>query len=367
MTYFEVDPSAIDRFADQLGRFRASATAVVEFIDIYQSMETVEEVGGQGLLNYFWLGHSDHVHRAQTRMRCTDTVAFLAELGFRDAAGFYRRTDLAAAERLDRSYPGARPAESEWVGNTPPEALRFEDRYDPREHLHKPEAGELQPKAAALASGVGAIADGSSMSWWARQILIEVVGRDPIKDVIEAFSGDWEAVARLAEGWMRCASTVSAMRSTMSHADEALNMVWKGNAADAAVDFVQRLTDATLLEVRYFEYLYEISKAHIDIAYFGYEMINYLAGELLDLLAEAIIAFLTSGTVAGPVFVGIWAVVDAIIFVVDTVRQIYHGYRVAAAGIGRPYGDEEPDFAMERLYGLDANNLPVSYQHPALR
>jgi hypothetical protein len=130
---------------------------------------------------------------------------------------------------------------------------------------------------------------------------------------------------------------------------------------------VQRLHAATTLEAQFFYYLYNVYKAQVEIAYFSYEMVNWLVGELLDLLAEGVACYLTTTTLVGPIVVGLVGIADTIAFVLDSLRQVYHGFRAVAAAVEKPGADEEPDFAMERLYRLNDHNVPAAYQHPARR
>lgn len=206
----------------------------------------------------------------------------------------------------------------------------------------------MKPKADEIAQWIGGINDAVSMNFWIREVFKELIGRDPVYDVIQMFSGDWEVFGRYGHAWLTAGGAVDDMRSNIEYLDDALAQTWSGNAADAAFSYLQHLSAAMGNEKAYSDYLFDVCKAYLEMSYWGYELLNYFVGEAIDLALESV------GIFSG-IFTGGWgtvidafiALADAIMFIVDFFRQVYHGWNIVAAAMGIP--TEEPPFTLPAL------------------
>ncbi|MBB4959971.1 hypothetical protein [Micromonospora polyrhachis] len=342
---FTVDPEAIERVSALLQRNRERVPEITGYIDRHLAKGTAEQVGGQGLPAWFTFNHDDLVHRAEERLEWVSRVWHSAAVNFAASAADYRRTDRSVAANMDNqlphtSHPPTPPTTPDRWPSHARTAASFQDVADPLDNLHHgppSDVSGMQPKVAEIAKWIGNINDVVSMNWWLREVIKEMYGRDPIEEVLQIFSGDWQVFARYGHAWLSAGGAVSDLRSNIEYVDDALAWSWSGNAADNAIFYLQQLTDAMKLEKDFYDYLFDICKGYVEVAYWGYQILNYLVGELIDLALESIGIFtgLFSGG-WGTIIDAIIAAADAVMFIVDFFRQLYHGWQLAAAVIGMP-------------------------------
>ncbi|GAA2344538.1 hypothetical protein [Dactylosporangium salmoneum] len=347
---FQVDPPVLDKVAGLLNRNRAAVPDMQAYITKYLEKGTAEQISGQGLLSWFTYDHDGQVERADHRLHWVSGVWHSGAANFTASAASYRSVDVETAARMDAQLqrlgerPKIDPDPSHWDYSSRV-AAGFTDVMNPHGAVSIPpndDISSLEPKAAEITKWIGDLNDLVSMNAWVRFAIKEIYGRDPIQEVIQLFSGDWTVFAHYAAAWLHVGRSVDAMRHNIAYTDDALAPHWEGNAADAALTWLQQLDAAMGAEVSFYDdYLFGVCKAYIDVAYYGYENLNYLVGELLDFILESVTALLgvvTDGlsTVAAAII----ALCDAIMFIVDFFRQIYYAGKSVAALVDMP--DEPP-------------------------
>jgi hypothetical protein len=348
---FKVDPDALDQTATLLNRNRAAVPNIQAYIETYLTKEFTNQLGGQGLFLHFSYHHNEQLARADHRLQWVDGVWQSGAVNFGVSAARYRTADAGAAARLDNqawhlgdTTPTVDSDPSHWDYNSGP-AATFADVADPLRAVSSPpddDIDSLEPQAAEITDWVGNISDYVSMSAWLRAIIQEIYGRDPVQEALECLSGDWTVFAHYAVAWKHVGFSVGAMTDNIEHTDGALAPHWQGNAADEALTWLQKMRGAMTNETGFYDtYLFGVCKGYIDIAYYVYQNLNYLVGELLDILAEvglALLGLITEG--AATVVAAIVAICDAIVFILDFARQLYYAGETIDAIAGIP--DEPP-------------------------
>lgn len=363
---FRVDPEALDQAAALLERNRGVVPDIQGFIAKYLAKGTANQLGGQGLLAYFTYDHDEQIERADHRLQWVNGVWQSGAVNLGVSAATYRATETHNAAELDATIripilqqrPALDPDSAHWDEHFAP-AADFDDVADPTRAVSSPPdepTDSLEPKAAEVAQWVGKVNDTVSLNWWLRYAIKEVYGRDPVKEALDWLAGDWTVFARYAVAWKHVAFSMAAMSDNIAHTDDALAATWEGNAATLGLTWMQQLHGAMTVETDFYDrFLYGTCEGYIEIAYYGYENLNYLVGELIDLLLEAALAILglvTDGlsTIAAAVI----ALCDAILFIVDFFRQIYHAGKVLTAITGLP---EEPPLVIADLLLADPDPL----------
>ncbi|BFU45667.1 hypothetical protein KRMM14A1004_39040 [Krasilnikovia sp. MM14-A1004] len=351
-----MEPQALDQVAALLERNRAVIPDMQSYITQYLSKDEWNQIGGQGLLLWFSYDHDEQIARADHRLQWVNGVWQSGAVNFGVSAAQYRSVDVEAAARIDAQLqslsraPAIDSDPSHWDYSDKP-AATFNDVADPHRAVSTPPSDSidsLEPQAAEIADWVGQINDLVSMNAWARFAIKEIFGRDPIKEALDLLAGDWTVFAHYAVAWKHVAFSVSAMTDNIEHTDDALAPHWEGNAANAALTWLQNMHGAMTTEFAFYDtYLFGVCKTYIEVAYYGYENFNYLVGELLDLVLEAataVMGFVTDGlsTIAAAVI----ALCDAIMFIVDFLRQLYYAGKSIAAIAGMP---EEPPLEIAEL------------------
>jgi hypothetical protein len=370
---FKVDPAALDGVAALLRRNGACVLDIHTYITSQLEKGVWEQLGGQGLPEWFIFNHDELIARAHERLDWVASVWHSADVNFAVSAEGYRRTDVESAARMDAQVVrlASRPQLNTDRTQGPLEArdaASFRDLTDPLTPLGAgpPEdVGGMEPKAVEIAQWVGKVNDVVSMNWWIRNLIKEIFGRDPIEEVLQLFSGDWRVYARYAHAWVRVGGAVRNMTHNIELTDDVLASSWSGNAADAGLLYLERLRGAMEVEHSFYnDYLFGVCKAYLELAYWGYEILDYYVGELLDLLLESIGIFsgiFTEGW--GAVIDALTALVDGIMFIIDFFRQIYHGYKAVAGLMGMP---EESPFEIQRLLLADPDPSGINCVSPPI-
>lgn len=357
---FRVDPQALDQAAALLERNRAVVPDMQSYISTYLAKDAWNQVGGQGLLLWFSYDHDEQVVRADHRLHWVNGVWQSGAVNLGVSAAQYRSVDAETAAHMDAQLrrlgeaPHVDSDPSHWEYSDRP-AATFNDVADPHRAVSTPpndSIDSLEPQAAEVAQWVGQINDLVSMNAWARFAIKEIFGGDPIKEALDLLAGDWTVFAHYAVAWKHVGFSVAAMTDNIEHTGDALAAHWTGNAADAALTWLQKMHGAMTTEFGFYDtYLFGVCKAYIEVAYYAYENLNYLVGELLDLVLEAataLMGFVTDGlsTIAAAVI----ALCDAIMFIVDFCRQLYYAGKSIAAVAGMP---EEPPLEIADLLLAD--------------
>ncbi|MEV6349431.1 hypothetical protein [Actinoplanes sp. NPDC051851] len=358
---FKVEPEALDQTAALLERNRAVVPEMQAYIAKYLAKRTADQLGGQGLILWCAYDHDEQIARADHRLQWVNGVWQSGAVNLTVSAAQYRNVEAvtaagldAQARRLGQALPTVDTDPSHWeYGNRP--AASFKDVADPTRAISVPpgdDIGSLEPQAAEVAQWVGRINDFVSLNAWVRFAIREIFGRDPIKEALDLLAGDWTVFARYSVAWQHVGFSVAAMADNIAYTDDALASQWQGNSADNALMWLQKMHSAMTTETGFYDtYLAGVCKTYVQVAYYAYENLNYLVGELLDLLAEAFTALMglvTDGL--STIVAAVIALCDAIMFILDFFRQLYFASNGIAAVADMP---EEPPLDIAELLLAD--------------
>ena len=297
-----VDLSALTGYARQLGRAADNAEAVAGYIAKYSDISTgINLETPIGELN--GIAYEGHQHTASELDSTLGRLADLLGSSTREltaAAQYYRRTDLVAADTIDRSlapvpdrYPT--PLEDEVAALTCPPAL-FVDSYQVTDRLSPPPVPDspLNPLA---------FLDNLSPTSWVVEALRAVFGFDPISWLLQRLAGDWEGLATMRPVLANAADALHDLALNIQSGATALNTDWQGNAGAAAYRYFADLATAiTTLETP----LKQMSEAYrimADAVWAGCEALGGLVTGIID---HAIIVGImaAAGTVTASTGVG---------------------------------------------------------------
>ncbi|MFG2167880.1 WXG100 family type VII secretion target [Micromonospora chersina] len=218
----------------------------------------------------------------------------------RAAAGYYRTTDLANAERLDRTLPPAvdrciTALELE-LANNPCAPANFVDVRDVRGHLDTP--GDPDEPANPLGW-----MDYISPANWLNEVFNHVFGFDPIGRIQSQVSGDWEALATTAPVVDNIGGALHDLAYNIQSGTTTLRPLWHGVAGDGAFRYFTTTANAT---ADLHTPMSAISKAYREMADAVWSAGEALGGVVKSLIDAAIIAGIAAaaGTVTSETGVG---------------------------------------------------------------
>ena len=297
-----VDLSALTGYARQLGRAADNAEAVTGYIAKYSDIST-----GTGLdtpvgeLN----GIAYEGHR-RTASELDSTLGRLTDLlgsstrELTAAAQYYRRTDLVAADAIDRSLAPVpdrcpTPLEYEVTALTCPPAA-FADSYQITDRLSPPPVPDspLNPLA---------FLDNLSPTSWVVEALRAVFGFDPISWLMQRLVGDWEGLATMRPVLANAADALHDLALNVQSGATSLNAHWQGNAAAAAYRYFTDLATAiTTLETQ-LKQMCEAYRMMADAVWAGCEALGGLATGIID-YAIVVGIMAAAGTVTASTGIG---------------------------------------------------------------
>jgi hypothetical protein len=222
---FSVEPAALDGYAAQLGRAGDDATSIQSYLLGYKV-----DSGWDGMLIEA-VGDS-HVRSMDTARELGARVATVlhdSQNGLIASAGYYRRTDNAAAARLDATMPGlcaSAPSalEQRWAANVC--GPSFADSRGP--------LGRLKPVDDVEYTHPLAVLDNISVSDWALKGFDFVFGFNPLDKVSAFFIGDWQAVAKGGKALGHAGEAFDDLGYNVQGGAIAVHGAWQGGAADTA-------------------------------------------------------------------------------------------------------------------------------------
>ncbi|MEU3274475.1 hypothetical protein ABZ639_26835 [Saccharomonospora sp. NPDC006951] len=359
---FDVSPEALDRCAAMLDRYSEHSVAVKDF---YLSGAQMG-LHAQGLVGALIGTHDTLRSSMSERTGLMESIGTNSADSMRAAAHWYRSTDTTVAADLDETYPGAdcnRSAVDE-AAVTPGLEL-FGDIVDPGEALTLTStADDLEPKMGEVEQWARTTGDYLSPASWIRTFVKDLLGTDPIEWLLQWFGGDWRAWAECALTWQACGQSVQRISMNVDRADGGLARVWTGNAADAAIDYVQRLEAATITESAAFGNLYEVYRGYAEYVYHSMQILNDMVNALIDTVTTAAalagVTAVTGATVAllAPFVWGIWEIVNKIMttvtVVIDAVRM-FEAYKAVS---------DLPAIPATALTMLSPRGTAPGYRHP---
>jgi hypothetical protein len=360
---FRVDQQGLRAFAELMFRNAEAAGGIKRFLSDRLEISEFEQVGGQGIPYWFTFSHDRLVARAQVRLTLLQDALDHTGFNVRDALADVRELDFANAAAMDATLdPWTHPPVLT-VDRLPAgfrATMQFGDNAHPLDRLTATlgaDVSDMEPKMSALDRFSGRLTDIASENWWLREMIIHVFGRDPVRDLCELFSGDWQVFARYAQVWAACGRAVADIDGNIHYSGDALGGVWEGNAADAAIAYLHRLADGVRAEIAFYDYLVATCKAYLDLAYLAYLEVDYVIGELIDLACTAFEFGVTvSVPFAGAAYQNFRLLVLVLAGIVDNVRAWCHGVQWMEAVGELP--KEEPGCPLEHLVLAAHANVP---------
>ncbi|MFI7118353.1 hypothetical protein [Amycolatopsis sp. NPDC049868] len=367
---FEVDTEALGKFADLLERYHEDGKAVFDHFDQKATLSQP----GLGILGFLGDAHEEARRMAGERTELLTRIAGNSVAAVRTAAKWYEDTDAEKAAKMDATYPAATPGkldtkeEVESYGVQTHNVYTFQDIALPNHELSAhPDPAALRPQVNSIDDFVHLLGDLMSPTAYLRAIIKNTFGADPIDEAIQFFAGDWEQLATCEAVWFECMKSVGAMAENLHYSDEALAQVWKGNAADAAIGFFQKMWRANLAESDFFSYLYGKYRGYVEIAFNLQQVLNDLINLVLDYFSECavgLVAMWQTGSVTGALAAllkgAVWGALGKIMMICTFAVDAFRLYEVVNAAIDLP--DEAPVCEMEQLGSMFDPN--AGYKHP---
>jgi uncharacterized protein YukE len=231
-----VEPSTLISYALQIERARADVKAV----DDYIARHATNGIGGE----FFGIaaeGHQHAVQQVKATMNRLICVMDYSAPQLRAAAGYYQRTDLDAALRIDGALPeGMRqcPTALEYeISDNPCKYLPFQDSRGPEQNLKPPEDPDDPTNKAGIFEYV-------SPSSWILKGLNVIVGRDPVTEIQEKMFGDWESLGRMISVMTNAGLALHDVAVNVQSGATSLQGFWQGNAGDTAYRYFTDLASA---------------------------------------------------------------------------------------------------------------------------
>ncbi|MEH0843309.1 hypothetical protein V6U81_13075 [Micromonospora sp. CPCC 205711] len=290
-----VEPDAVVGFARQVDRATGDVWEIRSYLNRYADVAT----GGEQLR----IAKAAHEHAVEVINGTLNRLACLLENSapeLRASAGYYRTTDLAAADRLDRTLPAAvdrciTPLELELADN-PCTPANFIDPRDVQGHLDVP--GEAKNPSNALGW-----MDYLSPASWVNEVFDHVFGFNPVGEIQDKVSGDWEALAKMAPVVDNIGGALRDLAYNVQSGASTLHPLWQGVAGDGAFRYFTTTANAV---ADLHTPLGTISKAYLDMADAVWSAGEALGGVVKSLIDGAIIAGVAAaaGTVTSETGVG---------------------------------------------------------------
>jgi uncharacterized protein YukE len=354
-----VDLSAVTGYARQLRRATEDAEAVTSYVSKHSGRHT----GGE-LIEIAGEGHDRACAEFDATFGRLINLLDSSALELDRTAGYYRRTDLAAADAVDRALPSvadrcAAPLEYEVASLTCPPAA-FADPRQVTDRLTVPPAPGNPSQGMAWMGWL-------SPTSWATQAMQAVFGFNPVAWLQERLAGDWEALATMRPVLVNAGDALHDLALNIQSGATTLGSRWQGNAGDAAYRYFTDLATAiTALETP----LDRISAAYRVMADAVWSTCEVLGGIVAGLVDAAIIAGIaaaagavTAGTGVGPlVAYGVAAAeVAEMLLLWGKATSLYQKARTAVLAFRAVLDRELSDLGGVRLPRLPGG---AGYDHP---
>jgi hypothetical protein len=245
----------------------------------------------------------------------------------------YECTDLAAAARLDATYPSAELTDarenSDYVPIEPPEGTaRFGDVVEPEEHLTTPD-----DYTHKLDGTPGWWEAGSPMAMFGQAIEI-ITGIDPQAKIVQPWVGDWAGVRAAADVFEQLGHLCRRVAINIDWASQGAETVWRGHAGEGCALYLMNL-GRRLSEAQ--QPLSELSDqyktASAEMVSLRDAVVNVL-NEVGDTAIEAAVAIGVSGGAAST-GVGAPVAIGAGLFAAWKIKRVYDGIQMIMALRGK--------------------------------
>lgn len=237
---------------------------------------------------------------------------------------------------------------------------------DPTRYLVEP-----KPIDATVSNGYANpldIFDLVSLTAWVNQAIIEVTGHDVLMEIVQPFTGDWQAFSRFGDALRNLAPCMQAVGMDIQQQMLTVDATWSGRANDAAYNY---FTDLAARTSGMQHVLREAAANYEETATGVWQLARQAANLVQSLIDEVVIIAIASavgtalietgvGAVAGYA-VAAWRIVEAwkllnhLIAVIQTLGSVVLAFVSLLEQVNWRFGE------------LDKIALPESaYDHPAL-
>jgi hypothetical protein len=358
---FSVTPAVLDGYAGQVGRAGDDSGEIKRYLDGFPSPSGLES----GVLIAVVFGsHSASMAAAVDVATRISTVLHSSQIGLTGAAQYYRRTDVAAAARLDGTLLGFCDSpdtklEQEWASN--PCGPSFFDSREP--------TGRLKPVGDVEFSHPLAFMDYLSPSDWALKGFDFVFGFNPMDKVSDYFLGDWQAIAKAGVALGQTADAMHDIGYNVQGGAIALRGGWHGGAADLAdhhfTTFAGQTADLA-------DPLKQISERFAEMAQGVYNSCEAITGFIKGLLDAAIVAGIAAAAGTITAETGVGAVVGYGVAAIE-VANMLRLWAQATAAMSSIYAVVQTlvGAIQAQVARLSVVNLPdlagsAAYRHPLI-
>jgi uncharacterized protein YukE len=354
--------------------FQASPGLIRQFGGILDKQEKHSEIAStyvndnlgisdrdDGLIAEFLTSHDALQSQVKTAIQQLTAVCKEDALSLREAAKYYETTDQAEAERFDNAYPGKdAPTVPTFVG-----PFILQETMVPEGRLSPPkEPDEFQDPMSV----VNAISNFFSPGYWTQEILDVLIHVRPADQVSEWIAGDWTAFAKCGSAFNSLGFFCSDIGVNVRDNHQLLLRAWSGKAANASLEYFQRLSGSLEEHKQAFEKLrdnyHKVALAVWEFSEVAGALVQTIYDEVFWIVAELVAGGVMAETVIAPAIlwsVAAWQCIQVakawgkIGELFDTVQNIT---KIAHAEILMVMSDQG---------GFKAHPLPGSYQHPAVK
>lgn len=360
---FWVDAGQVASYGEQVSRAAEHAKQAREYVGKNCELGSADN-SVIGFFNQLVAPHEDIVPQVRQHLERAEQVLAAAGKGLGAAAAMYGRTDVGTAARLDSTYPAgsvnprSKPRD-EFIRGQP--SL---DKEDPVSHLGALGKPEEFKDPAKLYNDFG---DLLSPTQWISAVLDMTIGVNPLTEITQLITGDWEGYRKCANAWQQLGKASDAMAKNLRSGLLLLDKRWDGNAADSAFEYFDYLIRSLESMRDMFGKLHkEYELAAEAVWHFAKAASDILKGILDNAILAAV--FVAAGTITAKTGVGAvlgyglaaiqcWRIVtlwNSATKMINATQNVIHGAIGAMQNI-----TSDPAFR--------AMPLPViDYQHPGV-
>ncbi|MDA3647727.1 hypothetical protein LZ318_36850 [Saccharopolyspora indica] len=207
----------------------------------------------------------------------------------------------------------------------------------PVQELTAPTADSPMPQWAVSVLG---FTDYFSITAWVRKASKQFTGYDPITDLAQVFTGDWEVLAKVESGLRNLKAFYELYAENLEGFVGGLG--WSGNAASAADEYFGRVAQALAQHSDGISELADAVEQLKNTIFFSIAALENILTSLVDLLIELSVEALGG---AGGLVTGGTTTVAAVVALVATIAKAIGQWSAAIAAIGH---------MVTAVYGLTA-------------
>ncbi|MGW7515605.1 hypothetical protein ACWGJ2_08420 [Streptomyces sp. NPDC054796] len=195
----------------------------------------------------------------------------------------------------------------------------FRDTTEPTSRLTPPKPPDEFSRGAL--DTFNDVSDALSPSAWVLEVYEIAFGFNPVDEIVNCFSGDWESFGRCADAWKNLGKMCGDISTNLGSGNREIDASWHGNAADSAYLYFESLRGKV---DDYDHPLSELSAQYLSITHAVYSGAEAAKGVLLALVDDAIITaiLLAEGSLLS--WTGVGAAVGYGVASVHIARLIEH-------------------------------------------